>query len=456
METQNLRIEFEPTLKQHEAWQILQDKETNTLYYGGAAGGGKTHLACAWLIISCLQYPGSRWFIGRDKLKSIYLSTFNTFTDIAYEWNLKKDISYSVNMKDGVIKFYNGSEIVLLDLHHNPTDANFDRLGSMEFTGGVIEEVAEVARKGYEIVGSRIRYKLDEFGLIPKMLIVSNPTKNWVYTDFYALWKSGTLPKNKKFLPALATDNPHISDHYIESLKNLNEIDKQRLLHGNFDYDDDDRALVPYDKILDCFTNDFLKREYVNEKSYITADLAMAGRDNFVVTHWLGLWCMLRDIKSNATGKEIEETLKKHCLDTSTPRSQTVFDYDGMGNYLESYFNGAIPFKNGSPAVDSKTYRNLKSECAFKLAELINAGQVFIDVDDNTYVTIKNVSRQLKEVIAEELSQLKRDNVDKDDQKLKIISKEEMKENIGRSPDFLDALIFRMYFEVKPKYGITI
>ena len=85
-----------------------------------------------------------------------------------------------------------------------------------------------------------------------------------------------------------------------------------------------------------------------------------------------------------------------------------------------------------------------------------NEGLIFIDVPQDRYVKIKGKDMPLKEAILEELSQLKRDNLDKDDQKLKIVSKEEMKDNIGRSPDFLDCLIMRMFFEVKPKYGITI
>jgi len=449
-------IDFNPTPKQDEAWMILQDNTTNILFYGGSAGGGKSYLGCSWLVINCLQYPKTRWFIGRDKLKSIYLSTFNTFSEICNKWGLHKDEAYNVNLKDGIIKFFNGSEIVLLDMHNNPTDPNFDRLGSMEFTGGFLEEVAEVARKAYEIIFSRIRYKLRDYNLIPKMLIVSNPTKNWVYTEFYSPWKSGNLEDYKKFLPALATDNPHLDPSYIKALEKLNNIDKQRLLYGNFDYDDDDRALCSYDKILDCFTNEHLKRKYVNDKSYISSDLAMQGRDNFVVAHWLGLWCMIREIQNKATGKQIEESLKGHCIDTETPRSNTVYDYDGMGNYLDSYFTGANPFKNGSSAVSKDIYKNLKSECAFKLAELINEGEIYIDIPEDKYIMIGGRSMPFRDIIAEELSQLKRDNLDKDDQKLKIISKEEMKENLGRSPDFLDCIIMRMFFEIKPKYGITV
>jgi phage terminase large subunit len=46
---------------------------------------------------------------------------------------------------------------------------------------------------------------------------------------------------------------------------------------------------------------------------------------------------------------------------------------------------------------------------------------------------------------------LKADNVNADERKKRIISKEKMKEIIGHSPDYLDMLLMRMFFLVKPK-----
>ncbi len=55
----------------------------------------------------------------------------------------------------------------------------------------------------------------------------------------------------------------------------------------------------------------------------------------------------------------------------------------------------------------------------------------------------------LKEKLTEDLQQMKRKDADKDGP-LKIVPKEEVKENIQRSPDFGDTLMMRMWFELKP------
>jgi len=47
--------------------------------------------------------------------------------------------------------------------------------------------------------------------------------------------------------------------------------------------------------------------------------------------------------------------------------------------------------------------------------------------------------------MTKELEQVKRDKIDSDG-KLQIIPKDKVKELIGRSPDYSDALMMRMYF----------
>jgi hypothetical protein len=59
-----------------------------------------------------------------------------------------------------------------------------------------------------------------------------------VYNGYYLPRKNGTLPSYRKFVKATVKDNPYISKEYIEQLERSDEMTKQRLLYGNFDYDD--------------------------------------------------------------------------------------------------------------------------------------------------------------------------------------------------------------------------
>ena len=56
-----------------------------------------------------------------------------------------------------------------------------------------------------------------------------------------------------------------------------------------------------------------------------------------------------------------------------------------------------------------------------------------------------------RQIITEELEQIKQKDIDKDT-KITVISKDEIKQNIGHSPDESDCLMMRMWFEIQPVF----
>jgi hypothetical protein len=67
--------------------------------------------------------------------------------------------------------------------------------------------------------------------------------------------KNGTLPEYRMFIPALATDNKKLPKTYIEQLMRSDEVTKQRLLYGNFEYDDTPGRLFDYQAINNLWNN---------------------------------------------------------------------------------------------------------------------------------------------------------------------------------------------------------
>jgi len=372
-----LKISWTPSHKQLEAWNILNDKTTTELFYGGGAGGGKSYLGCVWLISSCLRYPGYRALMGRARLKSLKESTLLTFFGICREWGLKKDLDYFYNAQSSVITFTNGSEVYMKDLFLYPTDPEFDSLGSTEYSSAFIDEASEITAKAKNIVMSRIRYKLDEFDIVPKLFIASNPAKNFLYREFYKPYKTDTLPEFRRFLPALVYDNPFISPHYIENLKKLDKNSKERLLHGNFEYDDDPAVLMDYDSIIDIFSNQF--NEDSEAEFYLSVDVARGGRDKAVLILWQGLYIRKVWWYDKSKGPFLEAKIRKVCKQYFVPFSNVIIDEDGVGGFLVDGLEGVKGFVNGSKPVEQENedsqetrkynYKNLRAQCYFKLAE---------------------------------------------------------------------------------------
>jgi len=441
-------VTTELSKKQLEAFKILLDKETTELFYGGGAGGGKSYLGCFWLIKSCIEYPNSRWLMGRARLKTLKESTFLTFLSILRDWGLKKDKDWRYNAMENYITFSNGSTVYLKDLFLYPTDPEFDSLGSTEYTGAFIDEISEITEKAKNIVMSRIRYKLEEFKLVPKLLMASNPAKNFAYREYWKPWIEKRLPKYRQFIPALVGDNPFMSPHYAENLKKLDKNSRERLLHGNWHYDDDPSRLFEYDKLNDIFSN-----SPIDGKMYISCDIARFGSDKSAFVVWKGYNIERVKFTEKKSTKENAKIIENLAAYHHIPFSNIIIDEDGVGGGVVDQLDGVKGFINNSRPIELRrdqspksayslppkhNFANLKTQCYFKLADLVGDGKIACQLED-----IK-----IKEMLIEDLEHIKVKDIEKDG-KVTIIPKEEIRENLGRSPDLGDALMMRMFFEFR-------
>lgn len=432
---------IQPTYKQHLAYEALRDSIIKYVFFGGGAGGGKSWLGCEWLITSSYFFPDTRWFIGREELKRLMGSSFVTFNKVCSFHQIPKN-DWDLNSKYNYIEFFNGSRIDLLDLAFQPSDPEYQRLGSLEYTGGWIEEAGEVHFMAFDVLKSRVGRQLNkEYGIPSKILNTCNPIKNWIYQEVYKPNKIGLLPKEYCFIQSLYKDNPFTAEEYGKNLSQIKDkATKERLMFGNWEYSDDENDLIEYDAILDLYSNNI---EESNQK-YLTADIARMGSDSVVVRLWKGLKCY-KTIQWNkqpldVTAAKISELINLEMI----PYSHVIVDEDGVGGGVMDMLRGIKGFiNNSSPLEDkngnSQNYQNLKTQCYYKLAEYINERKIEIEHSDVI----------LKQQEIEELEQIKRKDADKDG-RLKIKPKDEIKELIGRSPDLADSLMMRMWFELRP------
>lgn len=422
------------TVKQSQALDILEDKTTNELLFGGGAGGAKSVLGCYWLLKSALKYKGTRWLLGRSKLKTLKETTLQTFWEVCKMQGLQAEKDYNYNANEGVILLNNGSQILTKDLFLFPSDPMFDELGSLELTGAFVDECNQIVYKAWQVLKSRIRFKLDENNLVPKLLGTCNPSKGWCYNTFYLQNRDGKLEANKKFIQSLIGDNEFISKHYRENLLSLDDASRERLLYGNWEYDNDPATLIDQDSI-----NDYFECSHVPliGNKYMTIDVARKGKDKTVFRVWHGWVCINRFeiLKSPLT--TVVEKAKQLQATHGVSVSNTIADEDGVGGGVVDFLK-CKGFINNSSPINNQNYDNLKSQCSIMMAGKITgrqAGELTKDV-------------QVIEGTSQEMGQVKLKNIDKDG-KLAIEPKDKVKERLGRSPDDWDSIMMRMYFELK-------
>lgn len=455
--------------KQTVAWDYLEDSITTHLGYGGGAGGGKTNIGCKFSIFISDTFPGSRGAIGRHELKNLKRTTLASWFEVANELGLIAEKDYKYNQQESVIKFSNGSEILLLDTAFSPKDPMYTRFGGLELSWCWIDESNESPLKSIEILNTRVGRRNknplwienlksffgqydDKDGIILKPLFLEtfNPEKGHIYQRFWKPFKKGELPENRKFVRALASDNPNLPTAYIKKILESGKATIERLLYGNFDYDDDPQKIFNYDKLNDLFTNTHVE----DGDKYLTCDPSGKGKDSTVIMIWSGLRVIKIFQEKFTLQDELYERIRKYQKEYAIPNSNTIVDYDGLGVGVTDFLK-CVGFQGGSAAITTQEqaelnlkadYRNLRSQCYFTLADKTNKNEIAIIIDDE----------DIKTKLIEELDVIKEINEGKE-QKKQIIPKGGQKDDgsvvtirslLGRSPDLADALMMRMYFEL--------
>jgi len=439
--------------KQIEAVNFWIDHVTDELMYGGGKGGGKSYLGASLIFGDALIYPETHYFIARKELNDLRKFTIPTVHEVFKNWGLKVDDYCSFNGQDNVFLLNNGSKVFLIACNDVPSDPLFERFGSMQMTRGWIEEGGEVAENAKANLKLSIgRWKNKEYNLRGKMLITCNPKKGWMKREFVDPWKQGVLSKNRQFVTALATDNPYLPEEYVDTLRNESDtVRRQRLFMGDWDYEEDKDLLVQYDALTDVFSNNIVK----DGSKYMIIDVARLGQDSTVFAFWDGLELYkLEQFHKQDTAVTIQKA-KDFAASERIPYSHILIDEDGIGGAVVDGMYGVKGFiANSTPLPTStevrermskvntsliakRNFANLKAQCVFKLAELINEHKIAIKLPDK------------RDVIIEELTALLRQKDVDSDGKLKIRSKEDVKVELSRSPDVGDTLIYRAFFELQ-------
>lgn len=458
------KVDLQVTAKQALAWEAWENDLIDDLVYGGAAGGGKTMVACQLLTATAIKYPGSRQFLGRKELTTLMGTSYISLTQKVFpQYGLKVDRDWRLDGKYHSIIFTNGSVIDLLDLAYSPTDPLYDRLGSREYTRGWIEEASEVSFKAYDVLKSRVgRYLNAELKIKSKLGLSLNPSQDWPYRLFYDPWVKAGKPINPKnpltsisnvvdgkkvdrtfvFIPALAKDNPFTSGEYARSLATISDpVLRQRLMDGDWEYASANDTLFPVQVITDLFKNKLIE----SNDSFLIVDAARFGGDRIVLNHFRGWQSFQIDLYTNLAVNQTADLIRTSLEKYGIPRENCLIDEDGVGGGVLDLVPGALGFHGGAAPFGvvgekqvKENYENLRSQCAYHLAKVARERRIA--------VTEENL--EVRELISQDLKQLKRRDADKDG-KLKISKKEDMKSALGRSPDIGDTLMMRSYFDLR-------
>lgn len=436
-------IKFKLSKKQTGAMRVLHDDVTQFLLYGGAARGGKSVLGCLWEFTQCVKYDGIRYFIGRNELKRLKQSTLVTMYKILKEYGLNSADFFSYNGQENQLRFHNGSVIDLLDMKYMPSDPLYERFGSLEYTGGWIEEAGEVNHAAFDVLKARVgQYMNDQYNIPSKLLITSNPKKNWLYNEFYLPWRNGSLPKTHRFIQAFVQDNIFAEKGSAQRLANIKiKSQRERLLNGNWEYSDEPDQLIPYDLVYSA-----VGRKVPDDKVTIDhalgVDVARFGDDKSVIArienNVLKEIRQYQGLRTTELAEKVAHVMQMHrIMDTCVS-----VDGDGLGGgVLDSLSEKGIGaneiHSGGKPSFEFDkdfgiAYANARTQMWMQFKEMLQDEAFGIDASLEQEKYFDNLISDITSVKYKVLN----------DKAIALENKDHAKKRLGRSPDLGDGIVY--------------
>lgn len=197
--------------------------------------------------------------------------------------------------------------------------------------------------------------------------------------------------------------------------------------------------MMQADAISDLWTNQADKGE-----QWMVVDVAGDGQDRTVVGLWDGFHVEHIYTEDKSKGPDLVATIDSMAKGEGVGRSRIIVDCDGLGGMgVADYLKGCVRFHGGSSFIPQKgddklNYKNLRSQCYYLLAELVNDRAISINPDLSQHQVDINM----------ELEAIRRKD-DLAEGKLTVAPKAEMKEITGRSPDYADMMMMRMLPELR-------
>ena len=403
---------------------ILNSKARFTITEASTKSG-KTHSHILWLWREANRDPEALnkqyWWVA-----PVYSQSNIAFKRMRR--NLIATGVYKFNQSNLSIRCPNGSEI------HFKSAEKADNLYGENVHAAVFDEAPRAKVDSWYA----LRTTLSSTGGACKLIGNFGGISNWVHK---LKEKAKTDPEYEYFKITCwdaIREGIMLESEVLQAKKDLPEKIFQELYEA--EANESDGQLISNESIQKLFSNTHINGGI----KYISADIARLGNDKTVVMVWDGLKVIDVSIKKVSRVNESVELIKSLQIKYNVNTSRVVVDEDGVGGGVVDYLK-YVGFVNNSKPLKVKgkieNFANLKSQCGYNLAEVINRNEMYVDCDEET-----------ERFITEELEWIRLPK-EIDVQKIRLLTKDEIKKQLGRSPDYSDSLMMRMYFDVNPNKG---
>ena len=443
------------TPKQQEVIDAMASGDYDDIFLIGPLGTSKTYVEAFALISLCYEYPNSMVAVARTTLADVKKGTLHSYLEVLEDMHMVEGKHYRMvggfSGNEIFLKFANKSILQFVALDYTK-DREWKGPKSMNITAAGFDEVDAIRREGYIALSSRVGRR-NKNGAPAVNLSTCNPNETWVKEFIYSPWKKGLLPKRTKVIEFTMVDSYLYESGFYDRYQDNPEQWKERYLHNNWDYLDDDTSLFKT-RILDRIMT---AKQPDDDNQFLGVDVADEGKDRTVMTHIKDgvifniVIYSKDDIERLATPEEkkngvpyghvVGREMMKYCIKNGIGYSNTAFDAVGIGTSLRDYLISqnfySKEFKAG--AKPEGDYDMLRSEMGKELSD---------DMDNNKLKIYEGCPH-----VAEMKNELLYHQYEVKDKVFCLESKKKLKLRLGKSPDIADSVFIAYWAKVRSVVG---
>ena len=433
---------------------------------GGAIRGTKTFTMLAILFMLLQRFPRSRAAIVRDTLPNLRRNIIPPVEK--FRENYLGGWLGPLNQSKWMWTAANGSQLFLMP-ESIETDPDLDRFKGLEVNWFLAEEANELnikthykmieragsyiipptaeQQKKINIAVSRGMSQRDAFRAYgaeqppPLVFYTFNPADNWIREIFYDPWANGTLKAPFYFLPASILDNPFVTDEYLDSLKNLPPEEYKRFVMGEWGRVRTYNQLITADMIVTA--KNVLPRPGIKKEGL---DVAGYGGDVIVFAGINGNYLEDTEEMDDDGSQQVTHTMWNRALQRAHERGVDEDNYKidsvglGGGPADEMVANGfnVQRFDSGASPIEREVKPGVISLWKFK----DQRSQAYWEFREKLRMGMFSLKHHCPDKLVQELLAHTYEITNRE---VQVTPKKKVREVLGRSPDYADAVVMADY-----------
>jgi hypothetical protein len=370
--------------------------------------------------------------MGRKQATDFTSTTLQTWQDI-----IPDDMYQIKGASDKHPKHILIAGTVAIDFGGLDKQEDINKFNSAEYITISVDQAEETTRDEVSFLRASRRYRFRGQKFDYKGLFTANPAQCWLKEDFIVAPRPGV-----KFIQALPSDNPHLPESYLQTLRESFGHRPEMLeayLHGSWD------ALEGADQIIkDSWirTAQVMKLPSLACRPRVVCDPARFGDDETVIYYGETTGILEQKIMGQSSTVQVASDLMD--ISASHNNCPIVVEEDGVGGGVIDNLNAKnkspLIFRASGKANNNERYGNQRAEAWFGMGKRFADGKVEFKH--------KGMSRNDLTALIHQLT-IPRYRVKNG--RIYTESKDDIKKRLGNSPDRGDAyMLFDWSYDKVP------